>query len=426
MSVTTVVDLTNTLRAYHTTVVKPLQNRVETLEALHDINSNTDPIRYGIRIDQSNSDPDASVTYLYDAVGMTPAGLDNNNVFDYGDWQDFVYDICKPVMLNPDGTVKYDLDRDDQTKKADGTASEISDSSQTANAMVQFKKWYVSVTEPETDIIDIVFANAKIDNTYVAMGFEDATSGELIEKDYFYIGMFTSSYINDTYRSLYTSAATDGGDGRTQRTRIKTLGNNYDFPSFSQLFFIIYLHYLISKSRDRNRHFGLVTNPTSNYQPSLASNGGFYGNKSSAGVQKSFWIEGCLGSAPAARVIGAQAYHPYRYFYAKAYPPYTLATTSSGLDSSTLIPNFTVPVHYAYTDYVKKVKVYNNWLFEIEAGATSSTYWAAGTHNDNQAGSYPTDVYLNPPYNGNVSGLYDYNNGYNCSHYTIEPYLAYL
>ena len=49
------------------------------------------PKRYGMRINRLDSNPSTRVTYLFDAVGMTPAGMNfSGGGCDYGDWG-----VCK-------------------------------------------------------------------------------------------------------------------------------------------------------------------------------------------------------------------------------------------------------------------------------------------------------------------------------------------
>ena len=69
---------------------------------------------YTVRIDLNNSDPEASCEYMDDAVGMTPG---------YDGWKDTkIIKNIKPCILN-NGEVNYYLQKDDYTKKEDGTAS---------------------------------------------------------------------------------------------------------------------------------------------------------------------------------------------------------------------------------------------------------------------------------------------------------------
>lgn len=56
--------------------------------------------RWGIRIEKADSNPATRVTYLYDAVGMTPAAMNyTSGEFEYGDWKPFCDAINRPVML---------------------------------------------------------------------------------------------------------------------------------------------------------------------------------------------------------------------------------------------------------------------------------------------------------------------------------------
>ena len=71
------------------------------------------PKRYGMRINLLDSNPATRVKYLYDAVGMTPAGMNfAGGGFDYGDWGDililsilvdtFISKISFPMQPGPE------------------------------------------------------------------------------------------------------------------------------------------------------------------------------------------------------------------------------------------------------------------------------------------------------------------------------------
>lgn len=103
---------------------------------------------YTVRIDLNNSDPEASCEYMDNAVGKTPGydGWKNTNLIK----------SIKPCVLGADGIVKYYLQKDDYTKKEDGTASLLDGTD--GDVMVEipkigYKLWndenyqYVSVTE---------------------------------------------------------------------------------------------------------------------------------------------------------------------------------------------------------------------------------------------------------------------------------------
>lgn len=105
------------------------------------------PKTYTVRIDLNNSNPETSCTYIDDAIGITPG---------YDGWKDEpIIKSIKPCVLGIDGTIKYYLQKDDYTKKEDGSASVLTGAD--GDIMVEIPKmgyrlWndenyqYVSVT----------------------------------------------------------------------------------------------------------------------------------------------------------------------------------------------------------------------------------------------------------------------------------------
>lgn len=97
--------------------------------------------RYGMKINKNDSNPATRCTYLFDAVGMTPAAMNYSaGRFDFGDWGNvFFVKNNYPAMVKYDGTEDYKLDPNDHTKKADGkTASDVSNTAYGGNAMSVF------------------------------------------------------------------------------------------------------------------------------------------------------------------------------------------------------------------------------------------------------------------------------------------------
>lgn len=99
---------------------------------------------YGFKITKSESDPSARVSYTDDCDGFIPMSVNfsTGNV-DWGSWENNpIIESFRPVALKFDGTVDYELDHNDHTKKLDGTASDISDVNYAGNFMVGVKKMY--------------------------------------------------------------------------------------------------------------------------------------------------------------------------------------------------------------------------------------------------------------------------------------------
>lgn len=108
------------------------QNAISNLQTGWAVfNTYNKPVVYGYRINADNT-----IDYLADAVGKTPAAM-GASTFNYGDWQDAFF-MPKPCMLKSDTTVAYYLDPNDYSKKTDGTASDVADTSFDGNAMMEW------------------------------------------------------------------------------------------------------------------------------------------------------------------------------------------------------------------------------------------------------------------------------------------------
>lgn len=155
---------------------------------------------YGYKKQKAESDPYARITYLFDAVGKTPASMDfTTGTFRYGGWADAWFVTGnKPLMLKSNGTVDYYLDPSDYTKKADGTSSDVADTSYDGNAMAQFPLAYFWRYEDSSYEYEIVAMDAW-SSDFKAYAHTDA-SGAL--KPYFYWSLFGGSGSSDKIRSL--------------------------------------------------------------------------------------------------------------------------------------------------------------------------------------------------------------------------------
>ena len=148
----------------------------EGLDRIANAISSRRGIIYGFHIDADESDPVEKVTYLADAVGMTPAAMDfANGVFNWGSWRDAFF-MPRPCMLKYDGTVDYYLDPDDYTKKYEGGASDVADVNYGGNAMMEWgqngkKIWYKIVPDADPTGASIYIADHQADANFHAYPF---------------------------------------------------------------------------------------------------------------------------------------------------------------------------------------------------------------------------------------------------------------
>ena len=254
--------------------------------------------RYGFRREKSNSDCEGRITYLFDAVGKTPAGMVSYSsagvgTFDPGSWGEFINAVARPVMLKYDGTVDYELDHEDQTKKFDGTASDISDPDYAGNAMVEFKGEYKWVKRYEdTDYEYVIFCNAEYDSDYHAYAH---TNDSGVVKDAFYLGMWCGPSINNVLRSIGSGGAViNGQTAEVEITRAKANGTGYNILYKSAWDYVSDLLTLISKTDDSQDAFGNGVDSVLNVRQvagTLKDKGGFYGQTNAKqSSMKVFWL----------------------------------------------------------------------------------------------------------------------------------------
>lgn len=113
-----------------------IRNINVTAYSLYEIELNF-AIIYAFHADGALTDPATIVTYLENAEGMTSAYMNYaSGTFDYGDWKDAFF-MPKPCMLKQAGIVDYYLNPDEYALKADGGASDITNTAYGGNAMME-------------------------------------------------------------------------------------------------------------------------------------------------------------------------------------------------------------------------------------------------------------------------------------------------
>jgi len=153
---------------------------------------------YGFHIDPDESDSYDCVTYLADAVGMTPATM-GTTAFNYGSWKNAFF-MPKPCMLKFDGTVDYYLDPNDYTKRVDGTPSDVGNLAYGGNAMMEFPLiWYKFEQGVANGEGYFYISNKKVDSTYKCWSNMDC-DGNII--DHFYMPIYNGATYDEKMRSI--------------------------------------------------------------------------------------------------------------------------------------------------------------------------------------------------------------------------------
>lgn len=216
---------------------------------------------YGFKLDQNESDPVSMITYLDDCDNKNYESAKMNyttDTFDYGDWVDawFIKGL-KPCMLKYDGTVDYELDKNDYSKKLDGTDSDIANDSYDGNAMMGVPKVYWKVTNINNHITEVRFSDKKVDSDYVCWSHLDNNGNEI---PYCYMPCYTGAIVNNKLRSLSGKSPIHSHSG-TSEISYAIANNQTDdtiwyTETFSDRMLINMLLLLIGKSTDTQTIFG--------------------------------------------------------------------------------------------------------------------------------------------------------------------------
>lgn len=238
----------------------PVQNSTLYTKFL-DIDANIAALRvmmnavlYGYRVNKNDSNPETRVEYLYDAVGMTPARMNyQTGQFDYGSWGDAWFMTGnKPVALKYDGSVDYYLDPDDYSKKADGTASDVTDSAYAGNFMASMPTVWIKRWEDENYEYTAI-SNKQITSDFYADA-HDAGDGTI--NDMIYLPMFKGCIVDSKMRSIVGVTPTGSTSGTAEKTAAEACGSGWQLWDLAKHELISDLLTLISRSTDSQAAFG--------------------------------------------------------------------------------------------------------------------------------------------------------------------------
>lgn len=183
----------------------------DTIEAQDGQSLMFNNIVYGWHVNPNESDSYNAVTYLKDAVGLTPAHM-GSTTFDYGSWKDAFF-MPKPCMVKYDGTVDYYIDPDDYTRKADGSPSDVGNPNYEGNAMMEWPLiWWKYEAGTEDGEGYFYVANNQVDSTYHCWCNYDSKDNII---PHFYTAIYNStSFSNYNASTTYAVGDTAVYDGK--------------------------------------------------------------------------------------------------------------------------------------------------------------------------------------------------------------------
>ena len=189
----------------------------------------------GVKVTESDSDPENAVTYIEDAVDMN-AG--------YASWKDHpIFKKIKPCVVK-NGVVQYYLNRENMTQKEDGSAATLNDAS-AGDVMIEIPKLgYKMTTANRENFISVTNDPNAPDYCYRAHSLD--SEGDC---DKIYIGAYLGSLSNNALCSISGQAPKTDITLTAARTAAQARGTGYQLVSFYPLTLLQCLYLIMFKNR---------------------------------------------------------------------------------------------------------------------------------------------------------------------------------
>lgn len=215
---------------------------------------------YGFHINSNESNPSNAVTYIEEAIGLTPAFMNySTDTFNYGSWENAFF-MPRPCMLKSNGEVAYYLNPNDYSKKEDGSASDITNTAFDGNAMMEWGQngkqiWVKKVADVgNSNSVSVYIADGQADEDYHAWSFIDK-NGTL--KEHFYTPIYQGSLVSNKLRSLSTQNLMESTTTEQEISYATANGSGWYTEVWCDLELIQDLLVLMSKSLDTQTAFGM-------------------------------------------------------------------------------------------------------------------------------------------------------------------------
>lgn len=367
---------------------------VSTLGIVNNLEKNNisladDKTIYGFILNQNESDPANMITYIEENSDFTSAYMDyNRDVFEYADWGNawFIQNL-KPVMLKYDGSVAYELNKDDFTKKKDGSDSDISNSNFEGNAMIGIPKVYWKIVDNGDNTCNVYVSDQKVDENFHCYSHIDNNGNEI---DYCYMPIYNGSKdSSNKLRSLSGKTPMVSQTGQTEIIYAKANNLTSDEIWYTEVYsdriLVTLLLLLIGKSTDTQTVFGRGDESGSVLNTgTMDKKGLFYGSKSSSQGVKVFGIENFWGNLwrRTAGYVCTNSIQKVKMTYGKQDGSTCIGYNITG-DGYVEIPNS--QINGSSGGYIKTM-IYNKMgVFPKIISGSSSTYYTDGCWFSNNA-----------------------------------------
>ena len=312
-------------------------------------------VTYGVRIALNNSNPETSVSYTDDAVGVG-SGWDN--------WKDkTIFKDIKPCLLK-NGVVQYYLNRDNYTQREDGGSSTINSTS-AGDVMVEIPKiGYRMYNDSSYQYILITNEPNKDGFCYLAHSLDGEGDCDKI-----YIGAYLAYNSSSKLYSISGQSPTASITLINARTYVGARGTGYQLLSFYPLTLLQCLYVIIYKNLNSQSALGqgYVSASAKVNTGATNSNTFCYGSTSSTTHVKFLGIEDFYGNLLQwIDGLYCDSSHNIKTDY----------NNFTGSDGSSFRYSQPSGLSSNTSGYMSKIQGTNNTGFAIKsAGGSTSTYY---------------------------------------------------
>lgn len=369
-------------------------------------------IVYGFYLKGTESAPASMISYRVqyngknvDNYNYTPAAVNlSTGVMNSGSWNledDFF--VPRSCMLKYNGKVDYYLDESDETKKEDGSASDVANTSYGGNAMMEWgrngDKIWAKIVPDSTPTNGATFyvSNVQSDSGFKCYPFYDCDGKQI---PHFYTPKYNGSVISSKLRSISGQTPCNNQSGSTEISYATANNVNNKTEWYTEVVadrtLINILLLMIGRSCNTQAVFGQGYTTGGSSASSLAASGTLNGkgqwfgsstnNSKTAGV-KVFGMEHYWGNIwrRHAGYVNVSGTVKYKMTYSTVDGSTTTGYNSTGSGYLTVANGTPGGTSGGYTN----VMVFNeNGMFNKTASGSETTYYADGLWFNNSQTDY--------------------------------------
>ena len=258
---------------------------------------------FGYDLVKATSSPTGRVTYPSDVdnAAFTPAAMNfSTGKFNYGGW---AFDpgekfMPRPCMLTYAGVVDHYLNPDDYTKKVDGSASKVADTSFGGNAMMEWPKIYTKRWE-ENGVYHFRCSDVPQDDDWDCWCNYDRQNNQI---DHFYTPIYFGSLVSGKLRSISGAANSVSTTAANEIAYAKANGNDWYTEVLADRLLLQDLLVMMARSTECQTAFGYgrCKSPTSGNKTvvpgAMDTKGMFWGSDDQTSGVKVFGMENVWGN----------------------------------------------------------------------------------------------------------------------------------